>query len=92
MLCDEQYAENWYIDSGWSCHTKGRKKVLSDFRKLEHEGVVKFGNNYKCKVKVYGKVTNGKFRVNIVAYGEVLKHNLISVSQLVVGIGNQVFL
>lgn len=52
--------------------------------------MVKFGNNNKFKVKGYGKVTNGKFTVNQVAYVEGLQHNLISISQLVVGTGNQV--
>ena len=52
--------------------------------------MVKFGNNQKCKIKRYGKVMNMKFTVNRVAYVEGLKHNLISLSQLVAGKGNQV--
>lgn len=40
-------------------------------------------------MKGYGNVTNGQFTVNRVAYVEGLQHNLISVSQLVMGIGNQ---
>ena len=68
----------------------GRKENLRDFRSLENAGVVKFGNNHKCQVKGYSKVTNGKFTVNHVTYVEGLKHNLISVSQLVVGTRNQV--
>lgn len=67
----------------------GRKEELQDFQSYENVGVVKFGNNQKCKVKGYGKVMNGKFIVNRVAYVEGLQYNLISVSQLVVGIGNQ---
>ena len=66
-----------------------RKENLRDFQKLDNVGVVNFGNN-KCKVKGYGKVTSGKFIVNWVACVEGLKHNLISVLQLVVGTGNQV--
>ena len=57
---------------------------------MENAGVVNFGNNQKCKVKVYGKVTYGNFTINQVAYIEGLKHNLVNVSQLVVGTGNQV--
>nr|KAJ0189002.1 hypothetical protein LSAT_V11C800429800 [Lactuca sativa] len=79
VLCDDQYEENWYIDSGFSRHMTRRKENLRDLRKLENDGVVKFGNNQKCKVKGYGKVTNGKFIVNRVTYLEGLKHNLISI-------------
>ena len=89
-MCDEQYDTKWYIDSGCSRHMTGRKENLRDYRSLENAGVVKFGNNHKCQVKGYGKVTNGQFTVNRVAYVEGLQHNLISVSQLVVGTGNQV--
>nr|KAJ0206560.1 hypothetical protein LSAT_V11C500289890 [Lactuca sativa] len=89
VLYDEQYDENWYIDSGCSHHMTGRKENLRDFRNLDNV-VVKFGSNNKCKVKRYGKVMNGKFRVNRVVYVKGLKHNLISVSQLVIGTGNQV--
>lgn len=57
----------------------GKKENLRDFRSLENGGVVKFGNNHKCKVKGYGKITNGTFTVNRVAFLEGLQHNLISV-------------
>ena len=62
---------------------------MLDYQKLDNVGVVNFGKNKKYKVKGYGKATNEKFVVNRVAYVEGLKHNLISVSQLVVGTGNQ---
>lgn len=68
----------------------GRKENLRDFITLENDGVVKFRNNNKCKVKEYEKVTNGKFTVNRLDYVEVLKHNLISVSQLIVGTWNHI--
>ena len=58
----------------------GRKENLRDFRSIENARVVKFGNNQKCQVKGYGKVTNGQFIVNRVAYVEGLQHNFISVS------------
>ncbi|CAI9270804.1 unnamed protein product [Lactuca saligna] len=58
-------------------------KVLSDEQYDEH------WNKNKCKVKGYGKVTNDNFTVNRVAYVKGLQHNLISVSQLVVGTHNQ---
>ena len=78
------------IDSGCSRHMTGKKENLRDFRSLKNGGVVKFGNNHKCQVRGYGKITNGQFTVNRVAYVEGLQHNLISVSQLVVDTGNQV--
>lgn len=71
-------------------HTTGRKENLRDFRKLENAGFVNFGNNEKFKVKGYGKMINGKFTVNRIAYVESLKHNLRCVSQLIVSIGNEV--
>ena len=40
VLCDEQYDEKWYIDSGCSRHMTGRKENLHDFRSLENVGVV----------------------------------------------------
>ena len=57
---------------------------------MENVGVVKFGNNNMCKVKGYNKLMNEKFVVNRVAYVKGLNHNLISVSQLVVGTDNKV--
>ncbi|KAL4579910.1 hypothetical protein LXL04_016080 [Taraxacum kok-saghyz] len=38
-----------------------------------------------AEIKGYGQITNGEFTIKRVAYVEGLKHNLISVSQLVVG-------
>ena len=90
VICDKQYDEKWYIDSGCSRHMTGRKENLRDYRSLENAGVAKFGNNQKCHVKGFWKITNVQFMVNQVAYVEGLQHNLISVSQLVVGTGNQV--
>ncbi|XP_023733619.1 uncharacterized protein LOC111881461 [Lactuca sativa] len=43
-----------------------------------------------CQVKGYGKITNGQFTVNRVANVDGLQHNLINVSQLVVGTDNHV--
>lgn len=52
--------------------------VALDTWKLDNVGVMNFCNNKKCKVKGYGKVTNGNFTVNSVEYIEGLQHNLIS--------------
>ena len=67
------------------------KENLRDFRKLDNVGVVKFLNNQKWKVKGIEKVMNGKFKVNKVVYVKGLKHNLMSISQLIIGTRNQVF-
>ena len=90
MLQDEQYDNQWYIDSGCSRHMTGKIEYLKDFRELQGAGYVKFGNNNLAEIKGYGKITNGDFTINKVAYVKGLKHNLISVSQLVVGTGLKV--
>ncbi|KAL4578457.1 hypothetical protein LXL04_014580 [Taraxacum kok-saghyz] len=90
MLRDEQYDNQWYIDSGYSRHMTGKIDYLKDFRELQGVGYVKFGNNELAEIKGYGKITNGDFTINKVAFVEGLKHNLISVSQLVVCTGLKV--
>lgn len=61
-----------------------KKEYLEDDWKLENAWEVKFGNNHKCSKDME------KLQKKCVAYVERLKHSLISVSQSVVGIGNQV--
>ena len=68
----------------------GRKEELREFRSLKDGGSVKFGNNSYGTIKGYGMITNGDFSIRKVAYVEGLQHNLISVSQLVVGTGLKV--
>ena len=63
----------------------GRKEELREFRSLKDGGIVKYGNNSFGTIKGYGMITNGEFSIRKVAYVEGLQHNLISVSQLVVG-------
>ena len=58
--------------------------------RIKGAGYVIFGNNDLAEIKGYGKITNGDFTINKVAYVEGLKHNLISVSQLVVSTGLKV--
>nr|KAJ0198963.1 hypothetical protein LSAT_V11C600321730 [Lactuca sativa] len=85
VISDEQFDDEWYIDSGCSCHMTGRKEELREFRSLKDGGSVKFGNNSYGTIKGYNMITNGDFSIRKVAYVEGLQHNLISVSQLVVG-------
>lgn len=75
--------DEWVIDSCFSLH------MISDKRKLltlqEFDGrLVRFGDNKACKIK--GKRTislDGKNNVDNVYYVEGLKHNLLSVRQMV---------
>nr|KAJ0214865.1 hypothetical protein LSAT_V11C300139970 [Lactuca sativa] len=87
VISDEQFDDEWYIDSGCSRHMTGRKEELREFRSLKDGGSVKFGNNSYGTIKGYDMITNGDFSIRKVAYVEGLQHNLISVSQLVVGTG-----
>jgi len=89
-LRDEQYDLEWYIDSGCSRHMTGRREALHEFRTLRDGGRVRYGNNANCEIKGYGMITNGKFSMRKVAYVEGLQHNLIGISQLVVGTGLKV--
>ncbi|XP_052623760.1 uncharacterized protein LOC111907064 [Lactuca sativa] len=57
---------------GCSRHMTGRKENLRDYKSLENARVVKFGNNHKCQVKGYGKVTNGQFTVVFNEEGNII--------------------
>ncbi|XP_023735342.1 uncharacterized protein LOC111883230 [Lactuca sativa] len=87
VMRDEQYDSEWYIDSGCPCHMAGMREELREARSLKDGGRVKFGNNATGEIKGYEIITNGEFSIRNVAYVEGLQHNLISVSQLVVGGG-----
>src|SRR3954453_7564325 len=89
-MYDEQYDPAWYVDSGCSRHMTGRRECLRNFRSIECRGSVRIGNGGRCFIKGYGAITNGPVTIERVAFVDGLQHNLISVSQLVVGTGNQV--
>ncbi|XP_052627826.1 uncharacterized protein LOC128134292 [Lactuca sativa] len=74
--------DSWYIDSGCSKHMTGNRNYLRDFKPIQTNQDVTFGNNMKAKIKGYGNITNGNFTIKKVAFVDDLKHNLISVSQL----------
>ncbi|KAI3494513.1 hypothetical protein L1887_40762 [Cichorium endivia] len=90
VMSNERYDSKWYMDSGCSRHMTGKREYLRDYRTLDDAGNVRFGNNDTCPIRGYGKITNGQFTINRVAFVEGLKHNLVSISQLVVGTGNAV--
>ena len=60
----------------------GNRNYLRDFKPIQTNQDVTFGNNMKAKIKGYGNITNGNFTIKKVAFVDDLKHNLISVSQL----------
>ncbi|XP_052627489.1 uncharacterized protein LOC128134106 [Lactuca sativa] len=84
VINDEQFDDEWYIDSGCSHHMTGRREELREFQSLKDGGCVKYGNNSFGTIKGNKMITNGEFSIRKVAYVEGLQHNLISVSQLVV--------
>ncbi|XP_023734198.1 uncharacterized protein LOC111882061 [Lactuca sativa] len=83
VIHDEQFDNEWYIDSGCSRHMTGRKEELREFHALKNGGNVIYGNNSFGTIKGYGMITNGDFSIRKVDYVEGLQHSLMSVSQLV---------
>ncbi|KAI3522308.1 hypothetical protein L1887_11842 [Cichorium endivia] len=90
VMSNERYDAKWYMDSGCSRHMTEKREYLRDYRTLDDAGNVRFGNNETCPIRGYDKITNGQFTISRVAFVEGLKHNLVSISQLVVGTGNAV--
>lgn len=84
MIHDEEYDSKFCIHNDCFCHTTQRKSHLREFRSLKGGVSVKFGNNEIAIPKGYEMITNGEVTIWKVAYVERLKHNIISVSQIVV--------
>ncbi|KAJ9547376.1 hypothetical protein OSB04_019919 [Centaurea solstitialis] len=84
----QKHVSTWYIDSGCSRHMTGTLELLSHYVNKEGSSVA-FGSNQIGKIKGYGIIVKGEITVNQVSYVDGLKHNLISVSQLVT-MGNQI--
>ncbi|KAI3505828.1 hypothetical protein L1887_28113 [Cichorium endivia] len=79
----EEEDDEWLIDSACSMHMTGRLEFLRDYREVSFGGYVTFGNDANGIIKGYSVLTNGNFTIQKVAYVLGLKHNLISVGQLV---------
>ena len=60
------------------------------FRSSKDAGRVNYCNNAMGEIEGYVIITNGEFTIRKLAYVEGLQHKVISVSQLVVGIGLKV--
>jgi len=81
------YAEGqenqWYIDSGCSKHMTGDKEKLQSYSALQKGKKVSFGNDTPAVIKANGTVQlKEKVKAGNVLYVDVLKHNLLSVSQM----------
>ncbi|KAI3723557.1 hypothetical protein L2E82_35214 [Cichorium intybus] len=79
----EEQDDEWLIDSACSMHMTGRLEFLRDYKEVNFGGYVTFGNDANGIIKGYGVLINGNFIIQKVAYVLGLKHNLISVGQLV---------
>ena len=74
--------KDWIIDSGCSHHITGDMSKFVKFR--SHDGwTVKVGNNVAYHIIGIGSITlDGKTYTNDVYFFDGLKHNLLSVGQL----------
>jgi hypothetical protein len=73
----------WLMDSGCSRHVTKNKKWFSSLTPLSHKEYVTFGNDKKGKVLGTGVIkVNDWFTLNDVALVDMLRYNLLSVSQL----------
>lgn len=71
----------WYLDSSCLRHMTCDKSFLMDY--IEEEGrTITFGDNAKGYTKVHGKFCIRHVKLQGVSYGDGLKHNLFSISQL----------
>ena len=74
---------NWIIDSGCSHHMTGDMKKFINL-KSQDGGIFRVGNNATCQVKGIGSINfDGKTNIEDVYFLDGLKHNLLSVGQLV---------
>jgi hypothetical protein len=75
--------DTWLMDSGCSQHMTGNKKWFSSLILLSHKEYVTFGGDKKGEVLSTDviKVTDC-FTLNDVALVDMLRYNLLSVSQL----------
>jgi hypothetical protein len=73
----------WLMDSGCSQHMSGNKKWFSSLTSLSHKEYATFGDTKKGKVLGTGVIkVNDCFTLNDVALVDMLRYNLLSVSQL----------
>jgi hypothetical protein len=75
--------DTWLMDSGYSQHMTRNKKWFSSLTPLSHKEYVTFGDDKKGKVLSISVIkVNDRFTLSDVALVDMLRYNLISVSQL----------
>ena len=75
--------KDWIIDSGCSHHMTGDMSKFVKSRKNDG-GIVRVGNNVACHIIGIGSITlDGKTNTDDVYFVDGLKHNFLSVGQLV---------
>jgi hypothetical protein len=80
---DEGLEDTWLMDSGCSRHMTGTKKWFSILTSLSHKEYVTFEDDKKGKVLRTGVIkVNDCFTLNDVTLVDMLRYNLLSVSQL----------
>lgn len=74
---------DWIIDSGSSHYMTGDMNKFVEFNSCDGR-IFRVGNNVACHIKGIGSITlDGKTNTNDVYFVDGLKHNLLSVGQLV---------
>lgn len=83
MAAKVEAKDEWIIDSRCSHHMIGDKGKFLNFQEY-NGGLVRFGDDKACLIKGKGTISlDGKHNTDNVYYVEGLKHNLLSVGQLV---------
>lgn len=83
LISQVEKKSDWIIDNGCSHHMNGDMNKFVDF-KTYNGGIIKVGNNAACHVKGFGSITlDGTTNSEDVYFVNGLKHNLLSVGQLV---------
>ena len=83
LVSQVEKKSDWIIDSGCSNHMTGDMNKFVNF-KSHDGGIVRVGNNVAYQVKDIGSITlDGKTNTKDVYFVDGLKHNLLSVGQLV---------
>ena len=82
MLTSQVEEKDWIINSGCSHHMTGDMRKFVKFR--NHDGgIVRVGNNATCHIIGIGSITlYGKNHTDDVYFVDGLKHNVLSVGQL----------
>lgn len=78
-----EVGKKWYIDSGCSRHVIGDHNKFISIKEID-EGKVNLGNNVSSHIIGKGivNIDNGRTKDQNVLYIEVLKHNLLRISQM----------